>query len=246
MGDLPAQLVEDARPDLGRNLTYGLLDRLGRAIVTGKFDQTAFPTEADLAKENGVSRSVTREAVKMLTAKGLLSARPRQGTVVQPTTSWNLFDTDVLRWLLEREFSVDLLKNFNQLRIAIEPEAAALAARFARPEDLKRITSGLERMEAAERNLDDTLEADIAFHVAILRASRNPFYAQFRDVVGTALRTSIRFTNRIKGRSANVADHAAVRDAIRAGDAERARVAMRNLIGDVLALIDEAEARKQL
>ena len=225
---------------LGRNLTYGLLDNLGRAIVTGRFEQEAFPTEAELAKRHGVSRSVTREAVKMLTAKGLLSARPRQGTVVQPTTSWNLFDTDVLRWLLERQFSVELLKQFNQLRVAIEPEAAALAARFAMPDDLERIGDGLARMKAAEEGLDDTLSADIAFHVSILRASRNPFYAQFRDVVETALRTSIRFTNRIKGRSANVADHAVVWHAIRDGNANGARVAMRDLIGDVLLLIDEA------
>jgi DNA-binding FadR family transcriptional regulator len=232
-------LADGVRPELGRNLTYGLLDNLGRAIVTGRFERESFPTEAELAKQHGVSRSVTREAVKMLTAKGLLSARPRQGTVVQPTTSWNLFDTDVLRWLLERQFSVELLKQFNQLRVAIEPEAAALAAQFAGEDDLQRIDQGLGRMEAADRGLDDTLESDIAFHVAILRASRNPFYAQFRDVVGTALRTSIRFTNRIKGRTASVADHAAVRDAIMARDPDGARNAMRSLIGDVLDLIEE-------
>ena len=233
--------TEDSRPQLGRNLTYGMLDSLGRAIVTGRYEREAFPTEAELARQHGVSRSVTREAVKMLTAKGLLSARPRQGTVVQPSTSWNLFDTDVLRWLLERQFSVDLLRQFNQLRVAIEPEAAALAARLANAEDLARISAGLARMEAAERGEDDTLEADIAFHVAILRASENPFYAQFREMVGTALRTSIRFTNRIKGRTANVADHAAVRDAIAAHDPEAARTAMRVLIGDVLALIERGD-----
>lgn len=232
-------LAEEGRPELGRNLTYGLLDSLGRAIVTGRFERETFPTEAELAKQHGVSRSVTREAVKMLTAKGLLSARPRQGTIVQPTSSWNLFDTDVLRWLLERQFSVELLRQFNQLRVAIEPEAAALAAQFASDADLQRINRGLERMEAADRGHDDTLEADIAFHVSILQASRNPFYAQFRDVVTTALRTSIRFTNRIKGRTANVADHAAVRDAIMASDPYAARGAMRSLISDVLELIEE-------
>lgn len=239
-------LPDGAKPDLGRNLTYGLLDMLGRDIVTGRFEREQFPTEAELAKQHGVSRSVTREAVKMLTAKGLLSARPRKGTVVEPTTSWNLFDTDVLRWLLERQFSVELLKQFNQLRVAIEPEAAALAAQFAGENDLRRINEGLARMEAADRGLDDTLESDIAFHVSILRASRNPFYEQFRDVVGTALRTSIRFTNRIKGRTASVADHAAVRDAIVAGDPDAARSAMRSLIGDVLELIEEKGAAATL
>jgi DNA-binding FadR family transcriptional regulator len=215
-----------------------LLDRLGRNIVTGHYDNAAFPTEAELAQQHGVSRSVTREAVKMLTAKGLLTARPRRGTVIEPTSSWNLFDTDVLHWLLERPFSVDLLRQFNQLRVVIEPEAAALAASFAKPADVKAIARGLARMDAAEQGQDDPLEADIAFHIAILHASGNPFYAQFREMVTTALRTSIRFTNQIKGRAANVADHGAVYQAIKSADADAARTAMRLLIVDVLGLID--------
>ena len=233
----PAEL----RTQLGRNLTYGLLDALGRSIVIGKYDTRAFPTEAELAKQHGVSRSVTREAVKMLTAKGLLSARPRQGTIVQPSTSWNLFDPDVLRWLLERKFSVELLKHFNQLRVAIEPAAAALAATNADPADLEAIKRGLDRMVAAEEGMDNTLDADIAFHVAILLASKNPFYAQFRDVVTTALRSSIQFTNRVKGRSASVSDHAAVSEEIIRRDPERAYAAMKKIVSDVLELIDTAD-----
>ncbi|MEG3171151.1 FadR/GntR family transcriptional regulator [Sphingomonas sp. ZB1N12] len=223
----------------GRNLTHGMLDTLGRAIVTGRYETRPFPTEAEIAKTHGVSRSVTREAVKMLTAKGLVSARPRQGTVVQPASSWNLFDTDVLRWTLERKFSVELLRHFNQLRVAIEPEAAALAARFGDAADEAAIRNGLAQMEAGEAGTADPLEADIAFHMAILRASKNPFYAQFQSVVSTALRTSIRFTNRIKGRSANIPDHAAVADAIIARDPAGARTAMTRIIGDVLTLIGD-------
>jgi DNA-binding FadR family transcriptional regulator len=176
----------------------------------------------------------------MLTAKGLLSARPRQGTIVQPQTSWNLFDSDVLHWLLERKFSVELLRHFNQLRVAIEPEAAALAALEATPDELAAIGAGLARMVAAEAGADDTLAADIAFHVAVLEASRNPFYKQFRGMVASALATSIRFTNRIKGRSASIEDHRAVYDAIVKRDSEGARSAMRGLIGDVLSLIGAA------
>ncbi len=231
----------ERRTSLGRNLTYGLLDALGRSIVIGDYDHRPFPTEADLARQHGVSRSVTREAVKMLTAKGLLTARPRQGTLVQPSDHWNLFDPDVLRWLLERKFSVQLLRHFNQLRVAIEPEAAALAARHADAGDLAAIRHGLERMRAAEEGNDNTLDADIAFHVAVLLASKNPFYAQFRDVVATALRSSIQYTNRIMGRSASVVDHSAVSDAIARGHAEGAYVAMKKIIQDVLELIDSAE-----
>jgi DNA-binding FadR family transcriptional regulator len=238
------QQDDGAALELGRNLTYGMLEKVGRAIVTGEYDTHTFPTEAQLAQRHGVSRSVTREAVKMLTAKGLLTARPRIGTVVQPTPAWNLFDPDVLRWLLERKFSLDLLRQFNQLRIAIEPEAAALAAQFAKEADLNSINAGLERMQAAEQGSDDTLDADIAFHVAILRATKNPFYAQFRETVATALRTSIRFTNRIRGRHASLPDHAAVRDAIVARDPAAARIAMTRLIGDVLDVVDQYQANQ--
>jgi len=225
----------------GRNLTYALLDSVGKAIVVGAYDSSPFPTEADLAKQYAVSRSVTREAVKMLTAKGLLAARPRKGTSVQPPRSWNLFDPDVLRWMLERKFSLDLLRQFTELRIAIEPRAAWLAAGAADAEGIAAITAGYGRMVAAETGNDDPLEADIAFHIAILDASANPFYAQFRDVVTTALRTSIRFTNRFKGRTASLPQHRAVLTAIEARDQAAAHRAMATLIEDVMALIADAE-----
>jgi DNA-binding FadR family transcriptional regulator len=228
----------DVRTSLGRNLTYGMLDSLGKAIVTGVYAEMPFPTEAELSRQHAVSRSVTREAVKMLTAKGLLSARPRQGTIVQPVSSWNLFDADVLRWLLDRKFSVELLRQFSELRIAIEPAAAALAARAADAGGLAEIRAGYARMEAAERGEDDPLDADIAFHVAILKASNNPFFAQFRDLVTTALRTSIRFTNRMRGRTADLAQHGAVLEAIEDRAPDAANAAMRLIISDVVELID--------
>ena len=227
----------------GRNLTYALLEAVGKAIVVGGYDDRPFPTEAELAQQYQVSRSVTREAVKMLTAKGLLVARPRKGTTVQPPRAWNLFDPDVLRWMLERKFSLDLLRQFNELRIAIEPMAAVLAAEAASAAGIAAIEAGYQRMVAAEAGDDDALEADIAFHVAVLEASANPFYGQFRDVVRTALRTSIRFTNRFKGRTASLPQHRAVLTAIEARDAAAAKAAMASLIEDVMALIAAAEAR---
>lgn len=225
----------------GRNLTFTMLDRIGRAIVTGAYDDRPFPTEAFLANEFGVSRSVVREAVKMLGAKGLLTARPRKGTTIQPARFWNLFDPDVLRWLLERKFSLELLRHFTELRVAIEPAAAALAARTHDSEGLVLIEAGYARMVAAEAGDDDTLDADIAFHVAILDACGNPFYRQFRDLVETALRTSIRFTNRFVGRTADLEQHHAVLEAIARRDPDAAGAAMAALIVDVQDLIASAE-----
>lgn len=233
---------EDARlTDRGRNLTYGLLDALGRAIVVGELDDAPFPTEAVLAERYAVSRSVTREAVKMLTAKGLLTARPRTGTTIQPADRWNMFDPDVLRWMLERRLSLRLLRQFNELRLAIEPAAADLATRAGEAALLADVRLGYGRMAAAEAGEDDPLEADIAFHLAVLRASTNPFFLQFQNLVTTALRTSIRFTNRFVGRTASLPQHYAVLEAIEAGAPEAAASAMRLLIADVLKLIATAE-----
>ena len=185
----------------------------------------------------------TAITAEMLTTKGLLNARPRQGTWVEPESNWNLLDPDVLRWFLDRKFSPTLLLEFTQVRLAIEPMAASMAARLATDEAKAAIIAGLDRMKAAERGEDDPLESDIAFHVAILRASGNRFLAQMRDLIDVALRTSIRLTNRRKGvRLASIADHQKVSDAILAGDAEGASRAMRELMLEALVLIEQEAA----
>jgi DNA-binding FadR family transcriptional regulator len=160
---------------------------------------------------------------------------------VQPSSSWNLFDADVLRWILERKFSLSLLRQFSELRIAIEPAAARLAAQTASVEGIAGIVTGFGRMQAAESGAEEPLEADIAFHIAILEASANPFFVQFRDVVATALRTSIRFTNRFNGRTASLPAHHAVLTAIEAREPQSAYDAMSTIISDVMVLITEAE-----
>ena len=228
----------------GQNLTYSIAHHIGIAIVTGVYSKdNPIPIEADLCREYGASRPVLREAVKMLTAKGLLGARPRRGTWVQPEERWNLLDPDVLGWLLERKFSPALLIEFTELRLAVEPGAATLAARAAGPEEKLAISRAIERMQAADRGDDDPLESDIAFHVAVLAASRNRFYAQLGGFTSTALRISIRMTNRYKGvRLASVADHKKVADAIIAGKPAVAGEAMRKLIQEALDIIKKRNA----
>ncbi|HZF14949.1 MAG TPA: FadR/GntR family transcriptional regulator [Steroidobacteraceae bacterium] len=229
----------------GQNLTYSIVHDLGVAVVTGTYSKdNPFPVEAELCRQYGASRSVLREAVKMLTAKGLLGARPRQGTWVQPEENWNMLDPDILGWLLERKYSPALLIEFTEIRLAVEPGAAALAAKVAGPAEKSAVRSAIERMQAAERGDDDPLESDIAFHMAVLKASRNRFYAQLTGLTATALRISIRTTNRYKGVSlASVADHKKVADAIIAGKPAVAAEAMRKLIQEALDLITAGEER---
>lgn len=228
-----------------QSLTQQIVNELGLRIVRGEYSgENSFPIEANLCEEFGVSRSVLREAVKMLTTKGLLRARPRQGTWVQSEEAWNLLDPDVLRWLLERKFSIDLLSDFTEIRMAIEPQAAAFAAVRATDAQKQRIADALDRMQDAEKGDDDPLLSDIAFHVALLEASGNRFFSQLRDMVDTALRISIRLTNQYKGVAlASVSDHRKVYTAIEAGDPEAARAASAALVKEANELIAIARER---
>ena len=228
----------------GQNLTYSIANHIGIAIVTGVYSkENPIPIEADLSTKYGASRPVLREAVKMLTAKGLLGARPRRGTWVQPEAHWNLLDPDVLGWLLQRKFSAALLIEFTELRLAVEPAAAMLAARTAGAAERAALSAAIARMQAAEQGDDDPLESDIAFHVAVLQASRNRFYAQLTGFTSTALRFSIRMTNRYKGvRLASVAAHKKVSDAILAGKPAAAGEAMRRLIQEALRIMKKRQA----
>lgn len=222
-----------------KNLTHQIVDQLGRSIVTQKYPVgTVLPFEAHLCENFSASRPVVREAVKMLTAKGLLIAKQRKGTLVQPETEWSLLDPDVLRWLLEREFTIELLIDFTEMRLAIEPRAAALAAQTANGSQRKAISDAIDRMFAADQGNDDPLESDIAFHVAVIKASNNRFLKQFTDLAETTLRFSIRRTNKYKGvNRASAQDHKAVLDAILKGDPEYASRKMFELINGALALL---------
>ncbi|WP_031231563.1 FadR/GntR family transcriptional regulator [Asticcacaulis sp. YBE204] len=219
------------------NATHTIVQTLGAAIVTGQYDGQAFPTEKALAEQFDAARSIVREAVKMLSAKGLISSRPRQGIRIAPEDDWNLFDPDVLAWLLGRRFSPELLLDFMEMRLAVEPAGAALAAVHASADQKAAIRKAIDRMYAAERGEDDDLSADVAFHVSVLDASNNRFLKQTRVMIATALTISIRYTNRVKGRTASAADHDAVAQAIFANDADGAKTAMFRLLEGALDLV---------
>ncbi len=229
------------KTNVSNNLTQQLVNKLGSAIVQGRYTtEKSLPSEAEICQEFGISRTATREAVKMLSAKGLLVSRPRKGISIQEQQYWNMFDTDVLGWILNSTPSLTMLRDFTQLRLAIEPEAAALAANQVTRQGLLNIENALYRMKKAEEGLDDVLDADIAFHSSLLIASNNPFFIQLVDFIETALRVSIRYTNKIKGVSAaSFNDHNDIFLAIASTNAEEARVASRQILLEALKLIDE-------
>jgi DNA-binding FadR family transcriptional regulator len=229
------------------NLSQRMTQELGKAIVCGVYPRNeSLPTEADLCEQFGVSRTAVREAVKMLSAKGLISSRPRQGIRILPEEEWNIFDSDLLRWSLEGNPSLRVLREFLQMRLAIEPEAASLAARYADPERIDAIEASLERMKNAENNPEEALAGDIAFHVSILYASKNRFFIRMRDFVQTALNVSIRHTNVLKANHEGVVeDHAKVFQAIKNRNPERAKNAMLLLIDEALTFIESELAEAE-
>lgn len=198
------------------NLTSRTLEAIGASIVAGLYNQdNPFPTEAELCVTQAISRTILREAVKMLAAKGLVAARARQGTWVQPQREWNVLDPDVLRWLAASQAAPALFKELMQVRVALEPQAAALAAAaisFERKKTLKsaitnydiracstlqwtieaeaELTSTCALVEAAESSEGDLFRACTAFHVAVLRASGNRLLAQFGKLIESVLLTS--------------------------------------------------------
>jgi DNA-binding FadR family transcriptional regulator len=220
--------------------TQELVQALGIAIVTREYSiEKPFPIESEICARYNASRSIVREAIKVLNGKGLLIARPRRGTSVRPEKDWNLLDPDVLYWMLKRRFSLSLLKDFTRARLAIEPNAAAEAARTASKEQVENIARMLDRMREAAKGEMDPLETDVDFHLAILQASNNPFFYNMSPMIETALHFSIRFTNRqLRQRHASVEEHKVIYDAIASGNETVAAEETRGLLERALELME--------
>src|SRR5688572_14162938 len=134
------------------SMIYGINDPTalrgrGSVLPAGK----SLPIEAELGKKFGASRTVMREAVKILSTKGLIGQRPRVGTYVHTEDKWDLLDAEVLTWILDRHFSHSLVREFLEARLGIEPAAAALAAVNATPEDKELLHQKLEDKGRDER-----------------------------------------------------------------------------------------------
>lgn len=216
--------------DSGRNLTRLVANALGQAIVQGKYEETScLPTEAEISIQFNTSRSVTREAVKMLTAKGLIASRPRQGIRVQPVSHWNLFDTEVLHWLLDARPSDALKQEFAEMCWAIAPEAVTLACRHANGEALDVVSLALQAVEESTGNSQQWAQAQEGFMSSFLQASGNRFFSQFDDFLRVTLRLHSANINSLPH---TTEPHRALCQAFIEGRAQAAATAMRKLMAE--------------
>jgi GntR family galactonate operon transcriptional repressor len=177
-----------------RGQVTAVVDILGHRIAAGDYAEgETLPVEQELADSLKVGRNALREAVKVLSGKGLISTAARSGTRIRLREDWNMLDPDVLRWhadpdIATEKFMLDLI----EMRRIIEPKAAELAAVRATREDVARIMSAYEAMAAGQDNLEQRIEADMEFHSAVLKASHNEVLSHFRYAIATYLKAHSR------------------------------------------------------
>jgi DNA-binding FadR family transcriptional regulator len=214
-------------------LHHTVVVALGRRILGGEFSANAvLPPEQLLTEELGVSRTVVREAVKVLADKGMLDVRPKIGSRVRPVEDWNPLDADILEWRTQGRPDSKLFADLIELRLMIEPVASELAARRASDEAIEAIAAAYEGMRRAGYGSGDGyLEPDIAFHRAVLRASGNQLLAGLSSTIESALALSIRLSATVKDAASHALPlHEAVLNAIRQHKPKLAAEAMRRLI----------------
>ena len=213
--------------------------KLGVAIVSGVYEPgDVLGNEVDASVQLHVSRTAYREAVRMLAAKGLVESRPKTGTRVSEKKRWSLLDPEVLAWFFEAgKPSPAFLRDLFELRMVVEPAAAALAAERRTTEDLARMRRALLEMERHGLAVEEGQVADREFHDAVIEATYNAPLITLASGIGAAVRWTTIFKQRRRKLPRDpMPDHWRVFDTIAAGGAEAARQAMHDLVA--LALED--------
>lgn len=222
-----------------------VLDALGRRIVGGELAAGTVLTLDDIDHAYAVSRSVSREAVRVLASMGLVASRRRVGLTVQPRSSWQVFDPRLIRWRLDSDDRAAQLRSLGELRSGFEPVAAGLAALRATPGQCGALTAAVGDMVVHGRagDLEAFLAADVVFHRVLLQASGNEMLAALDGVVAEVLagRTHHHLMpERPKGEAIDL--HVEVARAVRAGDAPAARAAMEAIIAEATdAVVADAD-----
>ncbi|MEX0429652.1 FadR/GntR family transcriptional regulator [Nocardioides sp. DS6] len=223
-----------------------LLDSLGEEIASGRLAVGAVLTLESITTSYDVSRSVAREAIRVLESMGLVASRRRVGITVQPRQAWNVFDPRLIRWRLEAGDRSDQLVSLSELRRGFEPVAAGLAAQRATPDHSRALAAAVAEMEITGRqgDLEAYLVADQQFHRTLLDASGNEMMRALASVTSEVLvgRTHHQLMPRTPNPEA-IALHDEVARAVRRGDAAAAEAAMRSIIDEASAALAAEHGR---
>lgn len=230
-----------------KNVHGNTVDHIGEAIVAGRYGVGAsIPPEPVLCIELGVSRTVVREAVKSLIAKGLMTTGPKVGTRVLSEDHWNWFDPDVIIWQSKAGLTPEFLRDLQDLRRVVEPAAIRLTAERATAKDIAEVEDAYAGMKRAVEGGGDYVTYDLRFHQGLLRACGNRMLVQMSKALGALLRTSFEISTRRKdGPRNSLPLHREVLDAVIAHDPDRAEKAIRVLIDGARNDIEEVLASRR-
>jgi len=211
---------------------------IGTNIVSGRLRPGhVLESEMEASANLHISRTAYREALRILSAKGLIHSRPRTGTRVSEMSEWHLLDPDVLGWLFSDAPRPEVLHGLFELRTIVEPAAAALAAQRRRPEHLERMRHGLDEMRRHSLHRPEGRHADQEFHAGLIAATANPMVISLTNGVTAAVEALTLYKLRLSKMERDpVPDHLRVFQAIRDKDADAARESMEILIR--LAVLD--------
>lgn len=222
-----------------RGIHGHVVNELGLSITRGEFTPGEVIDPNDLLQVFGVSRTVIREALKVLATKGLVDARPKRGTFITERSRWQLLDGDVMRWRSEGIPDLLLLLELGEVRQAIEPVAARMAAVRRNDEQLAVMEAALQEMDAWDGVTHVAIVgADLAFHSGLLKAAGNELLEQFEVILEPALQARDFLTHSHNPDRSFFQRHKAVFDAIAAGNADLAQRTMAEMMA---VAIDDAE-----
>lgn len=208
-----------------------VVDDLGKGIVSGSFPiGSILPGDAELLQRFKVSRTVLRESMKTLAAKGLVVPRARVGTKVTEKNRWNMFDSDVLTWHFESGVDREFLLHLYDIRLAFEPFAASLVAERASADEIEALRLLAVDMASSDHTTDSLAVADLRFHLAVAEASHNPFMRTLGSLIEAALVGMFRMSAPPSGFGDLSLTHMRIVEAIISGDGPAARQAMEAVI----------------
>ncbi|HEY1348536.1 MAG TPA: FadR/GntR family transcriptional regulator [Ktedonobacteraceae bacterium] len=239
-------------PSLQRqNLSGQVVHQIGLSIMRHDVKPgETLASESELSQQFRVSRPVMREALKILSAKGLIESRPRTGTRVRPRADWNILDPEVIGWFYEVGPDRAFLDALCEVRLMFEPAAARLAALRATPEEIKTLETCYQGMHDGVSSPETYIPADLAFHAAICAAAHNEMLHKITETLTTSLHVSRVVTSRLPGANlAAMPSHRLVAEAIRRGDGQAAEDAMRQLVvlttGDIQRALEQQAERTE-
>ncbi|HEX5496454.1 MAG TPA: FadR/GntR family transcriptional regulator [Mycobacteriales bacterium] len=213
-----------------RGLHGQVVRAVGQRIVRGDLRPGEGIDVEALEREFGVSRTVVRESLRVLAAKGLVDARPRRGTFVRDRSDWSLLDPDLLHWRYEGRLDEGFLDNLAEVRAIVEPAGARLAALRCDPDDLAALTNAMEGMRRAGEDDRQVIASDVGFHRALLGSSHNELLERMEVIIEVGMQALDRMVCRVQNFRNSLPGHQAVLDAVTAGNPDHAEAAMRALL----------------